>query len=202
MIGSGAVQAGFNDPVLESQQVFTASLRALAYPGTVVELPQAGTRLGSGLGPLGPGAAALLLTLLDQDTPLWLDPSARRDEVVRWLAFNCGCPLVEEPKAALFALIQDGESLPPLELFNQGGPDNPEDSATVIIQVKGMKPGSGRILGGPGIEDRTGLAVEGLEESFWKYLRLNSRLFPQGLDFFLVGPGRLCGLPRTVAEVG
>lgn len=198
MTGGGAPQAGFGDPVLESQKVFMASLRALAYPGSILELG----RTDSGVGPLLPTTAALLLTLLDQDTPLWLDQEARCDEVALWLAFNCGCPLAGEPGEALFAVVSDGENLPPLENFHHGSPDNPEDSATVIIQVKGMENGPGRSLAGPGIEDRTELILEGLDNGFWDYLKLNSRLFPLGLDFLMVGPESICGLPRTVAEVG
>ncbi len=188
-------QPGFGDPVLDSQQVFMSSLRALAYPGTILELPVA----PAGPKPFHAGTTALLLTLLDRDTPLWLDPLGQSGEAAEWLSFFCGCPLTRDPARAHFAVITAGERLPALERFNHGGEENPEESATIIIQVERLAQEQGQSLSGPGIEDRAELSVRGLDESFWKYLGLNSRLFPLGLDFLLVGPDNLCGLPRTVS---
>ena len=46
--------------------------------------------------PLDPATAAVLLTLVDNETPLWLDPAvaAARD----WLAFHCGASIVDAPE--------------------------------------------------------------------------------------------------------
>ena len=93
--------------------------------------------------------------------------------------------------------MADGGNLPDLKQFNCGGEDCPELSATVIIQVEGLAPDGDRQLSGPGIEDRAGLTAEGLDSSFWTFLEMNRRLYPQGLDFLLAAPGSVCGLPRT-----
>ena len=50
--------------------------------------------------PLHPVTAAVCLTLLDFDTPLWLDDAAARPEAVDWLKFHCGMPLAAEPARA------------------------------------------------------------------------------------------------------
>lgn len=197
MPGPGLMQPGFNDPVLDSQQVFKAALKSLTNPGLVIDLPV----LPPSPEPLYPGTAALLLTLLDLDTLVWLDPEADTPEVADWLAFHCGCPLTADPGKAAFAVISDGRNLPGLELFSVGAEDSPEQSATVIIQVGELIRDRGRSLSGPGIEDRIDLKVLGLADLFWEFFNRNGGLFPQGLDFLLTGPGRICGLPRTTKVV-
>ena len=75
---------GFADPVGEAQATFRAVLDAMARPG---RLHRVGERL-TAPAPLDPATAAVLLTLVDHETPLWLDAAAAaaRD----WMAFHCG----------------------------------------------------------------------------------------------------------------
>lgn len=187
------LQPGFADPIFDSQLVFTVSLRALSNPGSVREMPL----MATGPKPLFPTTAAVLLTLLDADTPLWLDPPALNNRVADWLAFHCGCPITDQPDRAQFAVITDGRFLPHLGRFTLGGEDCPEQSTTVIIQVDRLIEGRGRRLTGPGIEDHHLLSVLGLSESFWDFAATNGQMYPQGLDFLLTAPDALCGLPRT-----
>lgn len=94
---------GLADPVLDSQRIFRSVLVAMAHPGRVVVVA----------GPAEPphpvhrAAAAVCLALVDMETPLWLDPVTRTAEVLEGLRFHCGCPIVEEPRSARFALIVD-----------------------------------------------------------------------------------------------
>ena len=57
----------------------------------------------------------MLLTLVDNETPLWLDAAAAaaRD----WLAFHCGAAVVDTPIDAAFALAL---SLPDLRSIAGG----------------------------------------------------------------------------------
>ena len=75
---------GFADPVLKSQACFRAVLDAMARPGA---LHVAGTGLAPPA-PLVPSAAAVLLTLVDGETPLFAAPgfAPARD----WIGFHCG----------------------------------------------------------------------------------------------------------------
>ena len=63
---------GLSDPVLDSKRIFRGVLDAMAHPGRVVPLPPPPDPPA----PLVPAAAAVALTLLDYETPLWLDPAA------------------------------------------------------------------------------------------------------------------------------
>ena len=87
--------AGLADPTLDSQRIFRSLLEAMAHPGRIVDVAvelQAPS-------PLHPAAAAACLTLLDFDTPLWLDEAAARPDAVEWLRFHSGAPIVSRPQA-------------------------------------------------------------------------------------------------------
>ena len=108
---------GFAEPVGEAQATFRAVLDAMARPG---KLHQAGERLAAPV-PLDPATAALLLTLADNETPLWLDAVAvaARD----WLAFahrtfkQAGeriVPDYDPQLATILAQVDVEQPLPPL----------------------------------------------------------------------------------------
>jgi alpha-D-ribose 1-methylphosphonate 5-triphosphate synthase subunit PhnH len=181
---------GFADPVLDAQRCFRAVLEAMSRPGRVL-------RAGAGLAPpapLCPAAGAVLLTLADADTPLWLDAGAA---VESWARFHCGCPVVAEPGAALFALACGAP--PPLAALEAGTDEDPHRSATLILQVTALEPGAVWRLTGPGIEREHRLRVEGLPAGFLAAWRANRARFPRGVDVILCAGERLAALPRTVA---
>ena len=73
---------------------------------------------------------AVLLTLIDHETPLWLDPAAAAARA--WIAFHTGAP-IETAKRAAFAMAL---SLPDLAELPSGSDEMPETSATVILQTR------------------------------------------------------------------
>ncbi|HKZ04001.1 MAG TPA: phosphonate C-P lyase system protein PhnH [Methylomirabilota bacterium] len=187
-----SLRAGLVDPVLDAQRVFRGVLDAMAHPGRVVAL--AGTPQPPA--PLGPGAAAICLTLLDYETPLWVAPAARVAEVLDYLRFHCGAPIVGDPADAAFAVVPAGE-LPPLEAFAQGSDAYPDRSATLIVEVAGLAGGTGRRLRGPGIDGERRLHVRGAPERLWSMLVENHARFPRGVDLLLVAGAAVVALPRT-----
>ncbi|WP_312948014.1 phosphonate C-P lyase system protein PhnH, partial [Stutzerimonas kunmingensis] len=64
---SDLLQAAFADPVLDAQNCFRAALKALAEPGTRQPLVSV-----AAVDHLQAAGYALCLSLLDNDTPLWL----------------------------------------------------------------------------------------------------------------------------------
>lgn len=186
---------GFADPVAQSQAAFRGLLDAIARPGNV-------RRIGGDLAappPLSRAAAAALLTLVDFETPLWLDPAARQPGVEAWVRFHCGAPLVEDPARARFALVADPmAALLPLDRFAVGEDAFPDRSATVIAVVADLSVGAGWRLTGPGIETDARLAASGMPTGFAAAWRDNGALFPCGIDLFLAASDRVAALPRTV----
>lgn len=192
------MRPGLTDPVLDSQRIFRGVLDAIAHPGRIVPLPPPPDPPG----PLVPAAAAVALTLLDYETPLWLDAAAGAGPVADFLRFHCGCHLVAASERAAFALLTDAEALPPLDAFDPGSDDFPDRSATVIVQVAGLRAGMGHRLRGPGIDGERRIDIQGIPERFWTMCLENHGLFPRGIDFLLVADSRVVALPRTtlVAE--
>lgn len=188
---------GFSDPVLESQRAFRAVMDAMARPGRPVAL----AGLPAAPAPLAPVSAALILTLADQDTPLWLDPPLAGAETLRaWLAFHCGAPIVAQPGEAAFALVAEPSGLPPLESFALGSDDYPDRSTTLVLQVRGFGL-DGPLLSGPGVAEPIRLGASPLPPRFWHQWRANRARFPRGVDVILAGPDAVVGLPRSlVAE--
>jgi alpha-D-ribose 1-methylphosphonate 5-triphosphate synthase subunit PhnH len=195
MMSTNEIFKSFADPVLDSQRVFRAALKALSRPGLIIDLPsQPGTP-----GPLYPAVAALALTLFDLDTLLWLDAALDVPEVRDFLRFHCGARFTGDPAQAAFGIIGRGDSFSGLNRFNQGRPAYPDRSTTLIIQVAGFNQAPPKTLTGPGIDGQTQLKVDGLAESFWTEWPANHQGFPLGVDCFLTAPLQICGLPRTTA---
>ncbi|HTO13807.1 MAG TPA: phosphonate C-P lyase system protein PhnH [Candidatus Binatia bacterium] len=188
-----ALEAGFVDPVRESQRVFRATLDALAHPGRVVEVASSATPPA----PLAAATAAVLLTLLDYDTPTWLDAAAATPDVIEYVRFHCGAPLVAAPADARFAIVADASALPAFAAFDPGTDERPERSTTVILQVAGLRAGQGRRLRGPGIAGESRLDVAGAPLALWDGVRANLATFPRGIDVVLCAGGTVAALPRT-----
>ena len=144
--------------------------------------------------PLGVAAAAVLLTLVDADTPLWLDPAA--GAAADWIAFHCGAPLARKPHDAAWALAL---SMPALGQFAPGTHEAPETAATAIVQIQALGAGRAYWLSGPGLDAPSRLEVEGLPPGFAREWGKNRARFPRGVDLLLCAGSTLCALPRSVA---
>jgi len=132
------LQSGFADKVLSAQSTFRTVMEAMARPGQVMPVSDEVGRPPS----MKVGVAAIALTLLDQDTPLWLDPAFMRvPEVGAWLKFHTGAPVVMRPEFASFALVAAPAMLPDLASFALGTPEYPDRSTTLVLQVPSLSEG-------------------------------------------------------------
>ena len=191
---AAALAPGLADPVLDSQRIFRAVLAAMAAPGTAVTIDVALPAIA------GVDAAALgyLLTLADQETPVWLSPGVAAGALAQYLRFHCGAPAVAAPGEAAFALVAGAGELPPLDRFPIGEEEYPERAASVVIQLEALDGGIARRLRGPGIETSANVAPRGLDAAFWSAFRRNRGLYPRGVDLFLTAGQRLMALPRAL----
>ena len=189
--GAG-IAPGFADPSADSAHVFRAVLEAMSRPGKVVRVPGDLTPPA----PLSPACAAVVLTLIDFDTPLWLSPEFGSDEVLAFLRFHTGAPMVDDPGRAAFAICAGREAAPVTDL-PRGTPSYPDRSATLIVQVDELGDDTGIGLTGPGIAMESRLTAKPLPDSFWSARATANGDFPLGVDVILASPSHVAAIPRT-----
>jgi alpha-D-ribose 1-methylphosphonate 5-triphosphate synthase subunit PhnH len=193
-----AVAAGFAEPVLAAQTTFRTVMDAMARPGSVRRL--AGIAAPA---PLSPTAAAIALTLLDYETPFWLDPPlAAAAEVARFISFHTGARLTDDPTNAAFAFVAAPAAAPPFAHFAQGSLEYPDRSTTLVLQVAHLAESDGMTLRGPGIAGMRRLAASPLPAEFLAQLVENRARFPRGIDILLAANDAVAGLPRSLNVQG
>jgi alpha-D-ribose 1-methylphosphonate 5-triphosphate synthase subunit PhnH len=193
-----AVAAGFAEPVLAAQATFRTVMDAMARPGTVRRL--AGIAAPA---PLSPTAAAIALTLLDYETPFWLDaPLAAAPQVARWISFHTGAPRTDDTATAAFAFVADSAAAPPFDTFALGSQEYPDRSTTLVLQVERLGDGDGLMLRGPGVAGTRRLAASPLPADFLGRLAENRARFPRGVDIVLASADAVAALPRSVHAAG
>ncbi len=183
MIGT-AVDGGFGDPPRDAARAFRAALQALSRPGTLHEIAGAVPPA-----PCSVAAGALLLTLCDAETGLYLAPSLDTPELRDWVAFHTGAPIVEAGVAD-FAL-GTWTDLAPLDRFKVGTQSYPDRAATLIVEMDAIAQ-SGSRLTGPGIADAAYLTLPEVAA-----FQANRRKFPLGFDTYFTCGSQVAGLPRS-----
>ncbi len=180
---------------LDQQRVFRLVLEAMSRPGRLitVDAPEGSETT------LNAATVAVARTLLDDSTPVWIDPGLADDTVLEFLRFYCGCPITTDPEEAAFAFAAGGVLV--LDRFSVGDDEFPEASTTVVLQVERLTIGSDVVLAGPGIDGTVGIADPGLPTDFWTQWAVLAPLYPCGIDIILTAGDTLCGLPRTVRRV-
>ncbi len=186
-----AMDGGFADPPREAALAFRAALQAMARPGRIEQV--------SGAVPPAPvsrAAGALLVTLCDPETGIYLAPSHDTPALREWITFHCAAPLVG-PSHADFAL-GTWEALQPVSAYRIGTPEYPDRSTTLIVEMDRLDPAGARLTG-PGIKAQAALNLPDLA-----VFQANRARFPLGFDCYFTCGDRLAGLPRstTVTEAG
>ena len=194
MTAIGKVAPALADPVHDSQRVFRAILESMSRPGRIVSVPEAPV----GPGVPGPAATAILLTLADRDSPVWLGNGIDSSDLRDFLRFHAGCPITTDRAAATFA-VATAADLPAFDAFNIGTDTFPDHAATLLLEVPALDSGPVRTWRGPGIETAQPVAIDGIDPVFWSAWAANHALFPCGIDVVFTSGSRLCALPRSIA---
>lgn len=183
--------AAFANPVFDSQRTFRELLQAMARPAIPRSLPV----LPPAPAPMTPAAMAILLTLCDAATSLWLQQPA--EEALEHLRFHAGLRVAQNPNEADFAWIAAPAALPSLHDFAQGELRYPDRSTSLIVQVQGFRNDTGVCVAGPGIRDRQMLHIDGLPADFWTRRAAMTESFPLGIDMFFAAANHVLALPRS-----
>jgi len=183
------LDGGFTDPARDAAHAFRAALQAMARPGRIEAV--------TGVAPPAPcsiAAGALLLTLCDTTTPIYLAPSHETDALRGWITFHAGAPFTG-PEHAMFAL-GTWDALQPVTRFSPGTAEYPDRAATLFVEVESLT-AEGPTLTGPGIETTAQLSLPEIAA-----FQQNRRRFPLGFDTYLTCGDRLAGLPRSTKLEG
>ncbi|SPX12732.1 phosphonate metabolism protein [Escherichia coli] len=131
------LETAFMLPVQDAQHSFRRLLKAMSEPGVIVALHQ----LKRGWQPLNIATTSVLLTLADNDTPVWLSAPLSNDIVSQSLRFHTNAPLVNQPELATFAVTDEAISSEQLNALSSGTAVAPEAGATLILQVVSLSGG-------------------------------------------------------------
>lgn len=175
---------GFATPAIDAAHAFRAAMQAMARPGTRHDVTGA-----TPPGGISAAAGALLLTLCDPETGIYLAADIDSKPLREWIAFHTGAPIVSAVQAD-FAL-GGWSALMPLSQFPIGTSEYPDRSATLIVEIEDLQ-GEGAILSGPGIQDVTPMVLPEIAG-----FQGNAALYPQGLDFFFTSGSEVTALPRS-----
>lgn len=196
---------GLADPVHGAQQVFRLLLSAQSHPGRIHRLP-AELLAGMEAPAMGRALAAVLFTLLDAETGVWLPAAWHAAGAADWLRFHTGTRtdlgLAAAPFAATDLPALAGEAHGVERLWSQlgwGSDEAPQDGATLLLELPALTvagPGQ-RVLRGPGIAETRALAAAGLEAAFWQARDALAPAYPRGVDLVLCCGDLLAALPRT-----
>lgn len=197
---------GFRDAVHGAQQTFRVVLDAMARPARVLALPASAL---DGLQPppssvagrpMSPGAAALLLTLLDAETTVRLAGSLASAAALAYLRFHTGVRSAWQEDCADFTLARardvDASLWSRLDL---GQDEAPQRGATLLVEVDalGDEAGTRLRLRGPGIESAQSLSVLGLSHEFWLWRQRLQAAMPRGIELLLIDGARVAAIPRS-----
>ncbi len=188
------MKPGFSSQTFDSQAVFRKVLSAMAAPGQIMEL-------SCDLAPETPvhhAAGAILLTLMDFETPFWTDLE-NQNAAVQWLRFHTGAPYTYSGSQAAFALITDYGKFDAPDQFNPGTIESPDRSTTLIIHTRGMDDRGRLRLTGPGIAKERFLNLKGMRENFFANRTQMTREYPLGVDMIFVCDRQFTAIPRTTA---
>ena len=171
------LETAFMLPVQDAQHSFRRLLKAMSEPGVIVALHQ----LKRGWQPLNIATTSVLLTLADNDTPVWLATPLSNDIVNQSLRFHTNAPLVSQPEQATFAVTDEAISSEQLNALSTGTAVAPEAGATLILQVASLSGGRMLRLTGAGIAEERMIAPQ-LPEFILHELTERPHPFPLGID--------------------
>ncbi|PLV61367.1 phosphonate C-P lyase system protein PhnH [Erwinia sp. B116] len=181
--------ASFSHPVADAQRAFRRILKAMSEPGVMVSLP-----VLPAWGQTSTAATAVMMTLVDGETPLWIDARLDNEALRNNLRFHTGAPVTDSTRAP-FALLH-AESEADIAGFSAGDNLSPEKSSTLIIEVPSLSGGLTLRLRGPGLMETRAIAPK-LPANVLRYLRDRSHRFPQGIDLIFTCGENMMALPRT-----
>ena len=185
------------DPIRDTQAIFRTTLNAFSWPGSIQQLPEEAEGA-----PANPWAAGLLITLLDHETTLAVEPFSECDAFEIFVRQRTNTTRSQVSEADF--IVTHADSIDPeLSLrVKHGSLEYPDDGATIVIALQSLDQrshsGLRLKLDGPGVPKGHELRVTELPVEYFEARAEVARHYPCGVDTILVdAEGRLTALPRT-----
>ena len=181
------------DPVHDLQRAFRKLVRALSFPGRLVDLGLEAGKIDLEFG-LPRGLLVIAWMLLDSETSFYCaDPSASKNLAL--LSF-CRGAAIDEARF-LFCDGQGQDFLKLLEQASVGSLIDPHESATIIARGDFDEASPLYSLTGPGIADKSLINI-GLCPGWLEIRNRRNQEFPLGMDLIIVDhANRAIALPRS-----
>ena len=193
-LNAALATTGFSVPVFDSQHAFRSIMNAMSRPGSIHKIALDFTPPAE----LPLAAAAALLALCDFETSLWVAAGWDDNKTVsEYCLFHSGAMRAASPAAAQFALVDLHRQKLRLADFSQGTAEYPDRSTMIIALVSSLRDGPVSRLTGPGIQDQTEIALEGLPADFAAQWANNYSGFPLGVDIIFCAGAEVLALPRS-----
>ena len=142
------LEGGFASASEDSARIFRSALNAMARPGQIEAVRIAPPS------PRSAAAGALLLTLADRETPVFLAGAYDCAGLREWLAFHTGASFVGRMEAA-FA-VGTWSDLAPIDAYRTGTSEYPDRAVTLIVEMDELSR-QRCAASGPGIESHASL---------------------------------------------
>ncbi|RKF21432.1 phosphonate C-P lyase system protein PhnH [Alginatibacterium sediminis] len=190
------IQSGFSQPVLDSQACFRQVLAALSEPGSVNTLG-----LHIGFEPLAASVCQIVLSLCDNHTQLFVDPSSLMesqstlDNVIENIKFHTDTKISDKSRADF--VITSASSPFVAEDYKSGTEMYPEDSATILLETNSFEGGTLLQLSGPGIEHTRQVRLGHIHSSLLDALIQPAYKYPLGQDFIFCCGEQIVAISRT-----
>ncbi|QDY71430.1 phosphonate C-P lyase system protein PhnH [Qingshengfaniella alkalisoli] len=183
-MSADVLKGGFADPPRDAAHMFRKILDVMARPGKISEI--GGVAAPE---PLSKATAAVLLTMCDADTGIFLGERLDAPAIREWIAFHTGAPIVSAAECD-FA-FGSWDDLGSLDQFRIGTAEYPDRSATLVVELPELE-AQGARLSGPGIKDHGFLSLPDVAA-----FQRNNALFPLGRDFIFTSGDRIAACPRS-----
>ena len=132
----------FSPQSLAAARLFRTVMTAMARPGRMLDLAPCPEAEGACL----PASLAIIATLCDYQTPVYLGQGLDAGAVQQRIRFETGAPLTREPGEAAMALVTAGTLREAMIHFARGTHEYPDRSTTVVVQLPVEGTGTARSL--------------------------------------------------------
>ncbi|PKY11156.1 phosphonate C-P lyase system protein PhnH [Acidithiobacillus marinus] len=173
----------------QQQQIFRTLLSAMSAPGEIMSIPARPEPA-----PLSPACAGVCLTLLDASSAVALTGMA--PTVAPWLNDHCRAPMVSLDEAQ-FVLGMGKHWNWESSQAPIGSEEEPEQGATLILELDNLNAGIPLQLTGPGISGTRNIAPR-LGTGFLAFWQKQQSQYPRGVDLILCSQDQCLCLPRSV----